>query len=175
MLGEAIWSLKCQNWSAERAKKCNFRGFLNFCQKGLAGSCSYSLQMLSWPFPIIWHARIGCTISLRVTSKNRTVCGILFDLLSNFNTFWQLIVFECHSGWLWTTMNPIWSVSFSVIFRSVTWLTCSSYRYPFSGITKLSFKFPAKNNIFSVLFQIFKVLRRKWQSYLSVYMLMVLW
>ena len=34
--------------------------------------------MFSRPFPIIWRARIGCIISLRVTSKNRTVCvGVL--------------------------------------------------------------------------------------------------
>ena len=74
MPGEAIWSLKRQNWSAERAKKCNFRGFLDFSQKRLIGICSVSLQMLSWPFPIIPRARIWWLISMRVTLKNRTVC-----------------------------------------------------------------------------------------------------
>ena len=33
MLGEAIWSLKRQNWSTEMAKKCNFRGFFELFSK----------------------------------------------------------------------------------------------------------------------------------------------
>ena len=74
MLVKAIWSLKCQNRSAEVAQNGNFRGFFNFSQKWSVGSCSYSLQMFSRPIPIIWRARIGCIISVRVTSKNRTVC-----------------------------------------------------------------------------------------------------
>ena len=81
MLGEAIWSLKCDNWSAEVAEKGNFRGFFNISQKGLVGSCSYLLQMFSRPIPIIWCAQIGCIISLRVTLKNRTVCDCLRSFL----------------------------------------------------------------------------------------------
>ena len=61
--------------SAEVAKKGNFRGFLDFSQKGLAGICSDSLQMLSRPFPFVPRARIGCPISMRVTLKIRAVCG----------------------------------------------------------------------------------------------------
>ena len=60
--------------SAEVAKKGNFRGFLDFSRKGLAGICSDSLQMLSRPFPFVPRARIGCPISMRVTLKICAVC-----------------------------------------------------------------------------------------------------
>ena len=83
------WNYVCGTWrevrrasnvyfryamSAEVAKKCNFRGFFNFSQNRSIGICSDSLQMLSWPFPIIPRARIWCTISLRVNPNIRAVC-----------------------------------------------------------------------------------------------------
>ena len=71
MLGEATFSLKCQNWSAEVAKKGNFSSFLDFSQKTNERICSNCTQMFVFPCPIHWRDRFGRTISTRVGPKKK--------------------------------------------------------------------------------------------------------
>ena len=75
MLGEAIWSLKCQYRSAEVAKKGNFSSFLDFSQKTNERICSNCTQMFVFPCPIYWRDRIGCLISPGVSPKKNSQCG----------------------------------------------------------------------------------------------------
>ena len=74
MLGEAIWSLKCQNRSAEVAKKGYFCSFLDFSREAKVGSPSDCTQMYLFLCPIHWRDQIGCIISSRVSPKKNAQC-----------------------------------------------------------------------------------------------------
>ena len=82
MLGEAIWSLKCQYRSAEVAKKGNFSSFLDFSQKTICRICSKCTQIYVFPCPIYWRDRIGCPILLRVSPKKNTQCVRITPVLA---------------------------------------------------------------------------------------------
>ena len=74
MPGEALWSLKCQNWSSEVAKKGYFSRFLDFSQKTNERICSNFTQMFVFPCPIHWRDRFGRTISTKVGPKRNAQC-----------------------------------------------------------------------------------------------------
>ena len=102
MLGEAIWSLKCQYRSAEVFKKGNFSSFLDFSQKTNERICSNFTQMFVFPCPIHWRDRFGRTILTRVGPKKNAQCDrlkkcpehlqtpIIYDFVKQFINFLPL-------------------------------------------------------------------------------------
>ena len=90
MLEEAIWSVKCQNWSGKVAKKGYFSSFLDFSQRSIGRICSKCPQMYVFPCTIYWSDRIGCLISSRVSPKKNPQCECLLSFMIFYKGLWIL-------------------------------------------------------------------------------------